>query len=160
MTEIARLMCSIWKTLLQFCRLLKKKFLCSCFNLHDIDFVLFFLSLQDGEPHADANCTAYYSCINNILTIERTHKCSVNATCEVRDGVRRCYCKDGFSGDGLTCLQRDCYDVFISGSTTDGVYTIYPAGWESTGFQVYCEMSTDGGGWTVRVFFSVGEPHA
>ncbi|PIK52654.1 putative ficolin-1-like [Apostichopus japonicus] len=70
-----------------------------------------------------------------------------------RDGMRRCICNDRFEGDGITCIRKeplkDCYEIYNTGIHTDGVYTIYPTGWEDSGFQVYCEMSTDGGGWTV-----------
>lgn len=42
----------------------------------------------------------------------------------------------------------DCYDIFTSGITEDGVYTIQPTGWTEPPFDVYCNMSHDGG-WTV-----------
>ncbi|KAJ8022040.1 Fibrinogen C domain-containing protein 1-B [Holothuria leucospilota] len=48
------------------------------------------------------------------------------------------------SGDCAT----DCYDIFTSGITEDGVYTIQPTGWTESPFDVYCNMSHDGG-WTV-----------
>ncbi|PIK38851.1 putative ryncolin-1-like [Apostichopus japonicus] len=103
---------------------------------------------QDGESHINDNCSRRYTC-NNTELITEAHSCSVDASCDERDGVRNCYCNDGYYGDGVTCIRRDCYDIFNGGATVDGIYTIYPTGWESTGFQVYCEMSTDGGGWTV-----------
>ena len=41
----------------------------------------------------------------------------------------------------------DCSDLLKSGQTQSGVYSIDPDGKGS--FDVYCDMRTDGGGWTV-----------
>ncbi|XP_060065732.1 fibrinogen C domain-containing protein 1-B-like [Ylistrum balloti] len=43
-------------------------------------------------------------------------------------------------------LPRDCYDVYESGQTSDGIYTVYPSGLRQ-GLSVHCDMTTDGGGW-------------
>lgn len=55
-------------------------------------------------------------------------------------------------GDALekSCLQQplDCDDIYSQGYQTDGVYLIYPEG-PSVPVPVFCDMTTEGGKWTV-----------
>lgn len=44
---------------------------------------------------------------------------------------------------------KDCAQVLLNGETTSGLYTVYIGGEESQPIQVFCDMSTDGGGWMV-----------
>lgn len=44
---------------------------------------------------------------------------------------------------------RDCSQALLNGDTSSGMHTIYLGGDENQPLQVYCDMSTDGGGWIV-----------
>ncbi|XP_077981635.1 fibrinogen-like protein A [Glandiceps talaboti] len=44
-------------------------------------------------------------------------------------------------------IAKDCYDILQSGETRSGIFRIKPD--NCTAFDVYCDMDTDSGGWTV-----------
>ncbi|KAJ8035665.1 Fibroleukin [Holothuria leucospilota] len=107
--------------------------------------------LQANKSQFSSDCSEHCTCDEESLTCDRNVRCDTNAICEERNSVRKCYCIEGYIGDGLSCTRTgppsDCYDVFTSGRS-DGVYTILPIGWTGSPFEVYCNMS-HGGGWTV-----------
>ncbi|XP_039644785.1 microfibril-associated glycoprotein 4-like [Perca fluviatilis] len=45
-------------------------------------------------------------------------------------------------------LPLDCSDIHDNSNSLSGVYTIYPIG-ATSAVQVYCDMDSEGGGWTV-----------
>ncbi|XP_071948679.1 scavenger receptor cysteine-rich domain-containing protein DMBT1-like [Antedon mediterranea] len=64
------------------------------------------------------------------------------------DAGVRCEEKNGDTDAGTSGVARDCGDILRSLQTTSGVYTIKPDSLQFT-IDVYCDMDTDGGGWTV-----------
>ncbi|XP_067398259.1 tenascin [Emydura macquarii macquarii] len=44
---------------------------------------------------------------------------------------------------------RDCSQALLNGESASGLYTIYMNGDKSQSMEVYCDMSSDGGGWIV-----------
>ena len=55
-----------------------------------------------------------------------------------------------FTGCSYSCQPHDCQEIKDLGHKDSGVYHITPLGTYS-GFDVYCDMSTEDGGWLVSV---------
>ncbi|XP_066030459.1 microfibril-associated glycoprotein 4-like [Pocillopora verrucosa] len=78
---------------------------------------------------------------------EDRFQCGKNGICipNYVDGSARCKCDDGYTGK--PCKGKSCSQLFQDGFNVSGLYTINPDGGKP--IQVLCDMTTDGGGWTV-----------
>ncbi|XP_078374668.1 uncharacterized protein LOC144658184 isoform X2 [Oculina patagonica] len=77
--------------------------------------------------------------------IEGSHNCSSNAVCVDLPGSFQCNCKVGYTENGVNCIAvNDCSEA----PQTTGIHYIMNNGLQS--FPVYCDQTTDGGGWTMK----------
>lgn len=114
-------------------------------------------TLVEGCTFVNTDCTIRCVCRNDQISCNTNYKCSPYAECREDDGIRGCYCKEGYKSNGASCtpvtpatpIYTDCYEAQMAGNTVDGVYTISPPDWPGVPFPVFCDMTTDGGGWTV-----------
>ncbi|CAH3133383.1 unnamed protein product [Pocillopora meandrina] len=89
-----------------------------------------------------------YLAIKNLCS---SSPCLNNGTCQAGFTNKgfRCVCQEKFTEE--TCqveVKRNCAEIYKSaGKPADGVYAIKPDNLPA--FDVFCDQTTDGGGWTV-----------
>lgn len=69
---------------------------------------------------------------------------------ESSDALTETQPQNAFKGDPTPSRPRNCADLFNSGDKESGIRSVYPfACCESHSVPVFCDQTTDGGGWTV-----------
>ncbi|PIK34069.1 putative IgGFc-binding protein, partial [Apostichopus japonicus] len=75
---------------------------CGCF-----DGVQYY---QVGETYLNENCTEECICMEgNSLTCLAGLSCDVNQECSIQDGIRDCYCIEGYQPDNNGTCQEELY---------------------------------------------------
>uniref|UniRef100_A0A1X7TNK4 Fibrinogen C-terminal domain-containing protein n=1 Tax=Amphimedon queenslandica TaxID=400682 RepID=A0A1X7TNK4_AMPQE len=105
-------------------------------------------TIDEGQgSHCMADCTGYkhesslYIRVCCIIS-------NLGQTIRMREGrVKTIMVCPDVRPQACPPVLTDCKDWYNNGSTTSGLYNINPDG--GTPFTVYCDMETDGGGWTV-----------
>ncbi|XP_054844291.1 fibroleukin [Eublepharis macularius] len=88
------------------------------------------INMDNVENYVDSKVANLTFVLNSL-----DHKCSSNCPAEQ-------------SNAAMQLLQRDCADYFALGKRQNGIYRIIPDPRNSS-FEVYCDMGSMGGGWTV-----------
>jgi hypothetical protein len=100
---------------------------------------------QDATGGRTANFgTAYHFPSGTVPTVSTTAN-KINVLVFVSDGTS--LFNIGTVSNAAPVLYRTCNEILTNGASWgSGIYTVKPA---STSFDVYCDMTGDGGGWTL-----------
>ena len=69
------------------------------FNLNISD-----LYSQPDQRWVDSTCENICVCSSGVVSCQ-SYGCDENAECSIRNGIRGCYCQNGFEGDGQECTR-------------------------------------------------------
>ncbi|XP_071946555.1 IgGFc-binding protein-like isoform X2 [Antedon mediterranea] len=60
---------------------------------------------KQGETYVTEDCSMRCTCGGNGVNTCEEYMCGNYASCRIQNGVRDCYCNNGFSGDGTVCTK-------------------------------------------------------
>ena len=114
----------------------------------------------DGDVDEDdaIDATTWYSDVDGDgygLSSTSTVSCEQPSNYVEDDGDCLDSDADVYPGNGC---EADCLELYNDGNTTDGTYSIDPdgAGSGEDAIDVYCDMTSDGGGWTLCASLTKG----
>lgn len=58
--------------------------------------------------YTSEDCSRQCSCENGVLNCMNYEPCDENAVCSVKNGVRDCFCNNGYQGNGTYCERGEC----------------------------------------------------
>ncbi|XP_068739022.1 microfibril-associated glycoprotein 4-like [Montipora capricornis] len=102
--------------------------------------------LRHGPEFLDAVDYFYHGADS---ACDKVGRCDNGGVCQsgYTDKGYRCVCPPGWKFAHCQQVKRNCAELYKSGERISGVYTIDPDG--SGAFDVFCDQTTAGGGWTV-----------
>ena len=56
-----------------------------------------------GDVWVAPDCSSRCVCMGSKQVLCERRQCNESAQCDVKNGMRDCYCNDGFVGDGINC---------------------------------------------------------
>jgi len=111
---------------------------------------------DDGDGYGDPSASTL-ACNPPTGTVTDNTDCDDSSSAAYPGATELCNDEDddcdgdvdnGVIGSGSTCAGTSCEDILLAGSSSgDGTY--YVEGTSGSVFDVWCDMTTDGGGWTL-----------